>query len=216
MYWWAEHRKTLIKAGDTNRRFFKDNILFGSIKKLIKLYEPFIDKHQPKTIDWEHRKFIEIAARAYEELPDTKDELSRRNSERGKALDQGLDPENRYVWRMEDLVANDIRVMLHVLRKAERRMTQVDEYSAKGEKNWEIAARDKLIGELAQTYEDCTSVKPRMSGNISKIVSEDSGASGPIVDLVRAVWREHDLPKIHANVGNVVKSVLYPRNRKNT
>jgi len=188
----AESRDEQETPSRIKDKYFNKKGLFNHISKLQDIYRDLYAD--------EHRDFIIFMSQAYENLDDACDELQQYNDKQGE---QSADPDNLYLFRMEDLVASDLCEMLSVLEKAQQRMSAVNDLTSKKGPLWFRGAREALFEELRTVFEDQTGRK------VSVVVNsyEDNRKHSEFGVFVQSVLNQYGLPvakdpKIANQIGN--------------
>ena len=178
--------------------------IVGHLKKLHK----HLDAMEPdRWHDWQW-----IAADAYSELPDVRDELDRRNGELAEKY-AGTDADlSDYVKSEVDQVGCDLGELRNIVAKVEPRLRAVfDAMMGTQGKDGRpaLVARNSLFRKLRAIYERDTDEKAT-----ARAEKSDLGAYSPFVEFVVAVTREMRSFLPYAGLGTAVRNSLYPPKTK--
>ena len=153
-----------------------------------------------------------IAADAYSELPDVRDELDRRNGELAEKY-AGTDADlSDYVKSEVDQVGCDLGELRNIVAKVEPRLRAVFDAMMGAQGKYgrpPKVARSSLFRKLRAIYERDTDEKATARAEKSEL-----GAYGPFVDFVVAVNREMRPPLPKSGLGTAVRNSLYPPKTK--
>jgi len=172
-----------------------------------KLHERLDDMEPGRWTDWQS-----IAADAYCEIPEVREDLDRWNTELAEKY-EGTDLDLcGFVKSEADLVGRDLGDLRNIVEKVEPRLRAIFDAmkTTKGKDGRPaLGARNSLFRKLRAIYERDTGKKAT-----AKVEPSELGAYGPFVDFVVAVNREMRpaLPK--AGLGTAVRNSLYPPKTK--
>ncbi len=174
--------------------------ILGHLRQLGERLDAMNDEH------W--RDWLWIAADAYCEIPEVREDLDRRNTELAKEF-AGTDADlGDYVVSEVDQVNCDLGELHTIVAKVEPRLRAVaDAMDATIGKDGRppLVARNSLFRSLRHIYERHTGEKATATKDDSEL-----GAHGPFVDFVVAVTGEMRFFLPYAGLGTAVKNFLYP------
>ena len=174
--------------------------ILGHLRQLGKRLDAMNDEH------W--RDWLWIAADAYCEIPEVREDLDRRNTELAKEF-AGTDADlGDYVESEVDQVNRDLGDLTRIVAKVEPRLRAVaDAMRATQRKDGRPpqVARTSLFRKLRAIYEHHTGQKATAKAEKSEL-----GAYSPFVDFVVAVTREMRFFLPYAGLGTAVRNSLYP------
>lgn len=178
--------------------------ILGHLRQLGERLDAMNDEH------W--RDWLWIAAGAYGELPDVREDLDRWNTERAeKIAGTGADLSDHVVSEV-DQVNRDLGDLTRIVAKVEPRLRAVaDAMRATQRKDGRPpqVARTSLFRKLRAIYEHHTGQKAT-----AKAEKSDLGAYGQFVDFVVAVTKEMRFFLPYAGLGTAVRNSLYPTKTK--
>ncbi len=178
--------------------------ILGHLRQLGERLDAMNDEH------W--RDWLWIAADAYCEIPEVREDLDRRNTELAKEFAETDADLGDYVVSEVDQVTRDLGELRDIVAKVEPRFRAVFDamMATQGrEGRPPLVARNALFRELRAIYEDHTKQKAT-----AKLDGSELGACSPFVDFVVAVNREMRPPLPDAGLGTAVRNSLYPPKTK--
>ncbi len=178
--------------------------ILGHLRKLHERLEAMEPGHW---VSWQW-----IAADAYCEIPEAREDLDRWNIDLAKKY-AGTDWDlSDYVKTEVDQVGRDLGELCSTVAKVEPRLRAVFDAmtTTKGKEGRPaLGARNSLFRKLRAIYERDTGKKAT-----AKVEPSELGAYGLFVDFVVAVNRETHTPLPKAGLGTAVRNFLYPPKTK--